>query len=297
LGFITLEKKKAFVLLDNSLRFYRSLGQLDKTPGREMMKIGLICVKEGQEDQKVILRNDLETRSFLYEELVNGLGWDVDVPTHRGYMGGLDKKMTTGPVALYYANSTVEVIFHEITLMPTVENDDQQILKKRHVGNDIVHIVWSEHCRNYKPDTITSQFNDAHIVIYPLPNGLYKIQVFRKEDKIPLFGPLIHGMAITKQLLAHLVRSTAINANRYVRYNTEGYMRPYPTRQKQLQEITGRYKTNKEFTAFNVDFIQQKKEPKEADPLTDLASPPLSPHKEHVEKNQTGTPGEQPTKN
>jgi len=286
LGFVTLEKKKSFTLLENSSRFYRSLAQLDKTPGREMMKIGLICVKEGQEDQKIILRNDTAHRSPIYEELVNGLGWEVDVPSHKGYLGGLDKKMTTGPVALYYANSTMEVIFHEITLMPTVENDEQQILKKRHVGNDIVHIVWSEHCRNYKPDTITSQFNDAHIVIYPLPNGLFRVQIFRKEEKIPLFGPLIHGMAINKQLLAQLVRATAINANRYVRYNTEGYMRPYPTRQKQLAEITSRYKTNKEFTPFNLDVIQQRREPKENDPSTDISSPPLSPHTRET------TPGE-----
>lgn len=43
------------------------------------------------------------------------------------------------------------------------DGDDQQILKKRHVGNDMVHVVWSEHTRDYRPGTITSQFNDAHV--------------------------------------------------------------------------------------------------------------------------------------
>jgi hypothetical protein len=56
-----------------------------------------------------------------------------------------------------------------------------QVAKKRHVGNDFVHIVWSEHKRDYNPDTIVSQFNDAHIVIYPLPSGLFRIQIFKKE--------------------------------------------------------------------------------------------------------------------
>lgn len=44
-------------------------------------------------------------------------------------MGGLDKKLTTGTVGPYYGNATMEVIFHDITLMPTNENDPQQIHK------------------------------------------------------------------------------------------------------------------------------------------------------------------------
>lgn len=55
------------------------------------------------------------------------------------------------------------------------------ISQKRHVGNDTVHIVWSEHGRNYSPNTITSQFNDAHVIIYPLHNGLYRIQIAKKD--------------------------------------------------------------------------------------------------------------------
>ena len=66
--------------------------------------------------------------------------------------------------------------------MPTNATDDQQIHKKRHVGNDIVHIVYSEHTKDYHPETITTQFNDAHVIVYPLANGLYRIQVYRKEN-------------------------------------------------------------------------------------------------------------------
>ena len=54
--------------------------------------------------------------------------------------------------------------------------------QKRHVGNDAVHIVWTENKRDYDPKTITSQFNDVHIVVYPMPNGLYRVQVFKKQQ-------------------------------------------------------------------------------------------------------------------
>ena len=92
-----------------------------------MLKIGVIYVKYGQDDQKVLLRND--TKSELYAEFVRGLGWPIDIATHKGYLGGLDPKLTTGVTAPYYANSVMEVVFHDISSMPTIPSDNQQIHK------------------------------------------------------------------------------------------------------------------------------------------------------------------------
>lgn len=50
---------------------------------QEILKIGVIYVKPGQDDQKDILRND--SGSPLYREFVDALGWPVDLKTHRGY--------------------------------------------------------------------------------------------------------------------------------------------------------------------------------------------------------------------
>lgn len=161
--------------------------------------------------------------------------------------------MSTGESALYWANSTLEVIFHEIVSMPTIDSDPQQIQKaamlfyrklisfqKRHVGNDFVHIIWSEHLRDYNPLTITSQFNEAHIIIYPLPNGLFRIQTYRipavsthknycVTAQVPPYGPLQHGMVVNKELLSILVRETAVNANRALAAyrNPDAYNRPH----------------------------------------------------------------------
>ena len=249
LGFLSYEKQAYFSMVEDSQRFQRSLTQLDKTSGREMLKIGLIYVKYGQDDQKIIMQND--SKSELFAEFVRGLGWTIDIPSHKGYLGGLDPKLTTGSTAPYYANSIMEVVFHDISAMPTnhSSSDDQQIHKKRHVGNDIVHVVYSEHCCDYHPSTITSQFNDAHIIVYPLHNGLFRIQIYRKEN-VQLFGPLLHGMCVNKKILPILVRQTAINANRYVRYKTEGYCRPFPTRRKALDEIVERFKVPRPYEEF-----------------------------------------------
>jgi len=200
------------------------------------------------------------TRNPIFYEFVRGLGWTIDVAQHRGYLGGLDKGLTTGTHSPYYANSMMEVIFHDVTSMPTNAADVQQIHKKRHVGNDIVHIIYTEHVRDYSPQTITSQFNDAHVVVYPIPNGLFRIQIYRKENVV-LFGPLLHGMAVNKKILSSLVRLTAVQANRTVRFNTEGYTRPYPTRRKALKEIVERYKIQKSYEELIPEVIKQTVKP------------------------------------
>lgn len=40
-----------------------------------------------------------------------------------------------------------------------------------------------------------------------------------------------------------LTRQTAINAYRYVRYNTQGYTKPFVLRKQRIEEIMQRYQT------------------------------------------------------
>jgi hypothetical protein len=216
-----IRAKSYLRLLDNGDKLERSLRHLDKSPVRETMKMGVIYVGRNQQTQQDILKND--RGSAAYERFITQLGWEIELDKHRGFCGGLDsnpKSLSNGKTALYYANSHSEVIFHVITKMPTKESDKQQIDKKRHVGNDYVHIVWSDNdSHEYDPGTITSHFNDVQVVIYPLrktQKGLFLIQIFSKE-KVPLFGPLQSGMVVHQQDLARLVRQTAMNANRVCR--------------------------------------------------------------------------------
>ncbi|RLN96299.1 hypothetical protein BBJ28_00009332 [Nothophytophthora sp. Chile5] len=235
-----LKKKSSLKLLEHGAKLERSLRHLDKSPTRETMKIGVIYVGKKQRTQQDILQNEKGSRA--YSLFLQQLGWEVDMQTHRGFVGGLDanpKSLSNGTSTLYYASSHSEVIFHVVTMMPTKPSDPQQIDKKRHVGNDYVHIVWSDNATQvYDPSTITSHFNDVQIVIYPLrkaQRGLFLIKIHSK-DKVPPFGPLQSGMVVHQADLARLVRQTAMNANR-----TMLYVRPYPTRKKLVDEIVERY--------------------------------------------------------
>lgn len=52
----------------------------------------------------------------------------------------------------------------------------------RHLGNDEVHIVWSEHWRDYRRTIFKTQFADVLIVIYLLPSRLFRIQINKKSN-------------------------------------------------------------------------------------------------------------------
>ncbi|KAK1792891.1 hypothetical protein P4O66_001622 [Electrophorus voltai] len=59
------------------------------------------------------------------------------------------------------------------------------LLELRHLGNDEVHIVWSEHTRDYRRGIIPTEFGDVLIIIYPVKNRMYSIQIIKKPEASP----------------------------------------------------------------------------------------------------------------
>ena len=67
----------------------------------------------------------------------------------------------------------------------------------RHLGNDEVHIVWSEHYRDYRHGIVNTEFADVMIVIYPLENRLFRIQIIKKPQVEKLCT--INGSPLSKR--------------------------------------------------------------------------------------------------
>ncbi|KAL5008782.1 hypothetical protein ScPMuIL_014363 [Solemya velum] len=213
MGLLAWEKRTHFDLLRKSDKLLREMKNLDNQKCRETHKFAVLFIAEGQEDRQSVLSNDGGSKS--YEEFVAGLGWEVELELHQGFLGGLQQNKTTGETAPYFATSTYEVIFHVSTRMPSGTEESMHV-KMRHLGNDEVHIVWSEHVRDYRRGIIPTEFGDVLIIIYPLPNGLCRIQINRKPE-LPHFGPLFDGAMVDHLVLPGLVRATAINASRVKR--------------------------------------------------------------------------------
>ncbi|XP_012254870.2 probable Rho GTPase-activating protein CG5521 isoform X5 [Athalia rosae] len=246
LGLSGWEQRRKLHLLSKNEKLLRELRNLDNQRSRETHKMAVIYVGQGQEDKNSILNN--VTASKEYESFVARLAWEIELESHTGFLGGLVPGKASGVTAPYFATSFTEVIFHVATRMPS-DSPESLLQKTRHLGNDEIHIVWSEHWRDYRRDIIPTEFCDVLIVIYPLPNKLFRIQISRKTE-IPFFGPLFDESIVEDIVLPGLVRATALAASRAKRSTLTLYQHYYEERARSLDTVVRNHKEATTFEEF-----------------------------------------------
>ncbi|XP_053156156.1 rap1 GTPase-activating protein 1-like [Hemicordylus capensis] len=95
------------------------------------------------------------------------------------FRGGLDvTRGQTGTESVYTNFRGKEIMFHVSTKLPFTEGDAQQLQRKRHIGNDIVAIVFHDENTPFVHDMIASNFLHAYVVVqlhhHALGETLYK---------------------------------------------------------------------------------------------------------------------------
>ncbi|KAJ2907752.1 hypothetical protein GGI21_003573 [Coemansia aciculifera] len=230
-----------YVPLIKSETLFRDIQALDRIHARETVKVAVLYVGPGQWSETEILSNSLRDTSRSYRSFVDSLGWQVDLATFQGFTGKLEIDGSDGESCPYYADENIEVAFHEAAAMPKDEREMRQIKKKRHIGNDHVHIIWNESHHNYRPETISGDFGNVQIQIRPLEAGEYGIGIYRDEQIKP-FGPLIDGMIVSADILTTAVRATAINGHRRaIQAFFRTFTHPYIIRQQLINQIVDRH--------------------------------------------------------
>lgn len=164
-------------------------------------KFGILYQRHGQTTEEELFCNTNSSPAF--EEFLDSLGQRIRLKDHKGYRGGLDiQNGHTGDEAIYEVFKEREVMFHVSTMLPYTEADPQQLQRKRHIGNDIVAIVFQESNTPFSPDMIASHFLHAFIVVQPLepntPNTRYKVSVTARDD-VPFFGPTLPNPAVFRK--------------------------------------------------------------------------------------------------
>ncbi|XP_048882530.1 rap1 GTPase-activating protein 1 [Brienomyrus brachyistius] len=159
-------------------------------------KFGVLYQKEGQLTEKDILSNNDESEEF--RDFLSILGETVKLQGFTGFRGGLDVcHGQTGSKAVYTSFSGREIMFHVATKLPFTEGDTQQLQRKRHIGNDIVALVYQEGQVPFVCDIISSHFLHCFIVVRRVQGedgakeggrGLFQVCVTARED-VPPFGP------------------------------------------------------------------------------------------------------------
>ncbi|XP_068600338.1 rap1 GTPase-activating protein 2-like [Brachionichthys hirsutus] len=164
-------------------------------------KFGVIYQRFGQVSEEELFRNSEETPAFT--EFLRLLGDTVELQDFKGFRGGLDVSHgQTGSQSVYTVHRQQEIMFHVSTKLPFTEGDTQQLQRKRHIGNDIVAVVFQEGATPFVPDMIASNFLHAFVMVQveePRPDSTsYKVSVTARED-VPRFGPPLPNPAIFRK--------------------------------------------------------------------------------------------------
>ncbi|CAG8460668.1 4214_t:CDS:2 [Racocetra fulgida] len=194
-----LISKEAPIPLPDDDSTTRALSMLDLTPVVDFYKIGVLYVGKDQFNETEILSNIHGSQDYI--NFLNNLGTLIRLKDCKHvYTGGLDTEYDTdGEYAYYWEDDITQVIFHCATLMPTnLERDPQCSLKKRHIGNDYVTIVYNDSGHDQTESTNNSSY--------------FKIQMQRRSD-MPEIGPITEFKMISSESLPAFARQTALHAN------------------------------------------------------------------------------------
>ncbi|XP_046591870.1 GTPase-activating Rap/Ran-GAP domain-like protein 3 isoform X9 [Neodiprion lecontei] len=162
---------------------------LEEQEGSVNFKFGVVYAKEGQTTDDEMLSNEKGSHDFhrfldLLGERIRLKGWDK-------YRGGLDVKGDmTGKESVYTVYAGHEVMFHVSTMLPHSKDNPQQLERKRHIGNDIVNVIFTDDptaLDSFNPNCIKSQFTHVFAIVSSDSSG-WRVAVYCDEC-VPLFGP------------------------------------------------------------------------------------------------------------
>ncbi|GAA49518.1 GTPase-activating rap/Ran-GAP domain-like protein 3, partial [Clonorchis sinensis] len=130
-----------------------------------------------------------------FNQFIKLLGDRINLKSWDRFKGGLDTKSnTTGIDSVYTVYEGHEIMFHVSTLLPFSTENRQQIERKRHVGNDIVNIIFVDGIEpdaqpSWMPSMMKTHFTHIFaIVTYCKKSSTYRLNVFA-EESVPIFGP------------------------------------------------------------------------------------------------------------
>ncbi|KAK4189086.1 hypothetical protein QBC35DRAFT_494192 [Podospora australis] len=246
----------------------RSIRNFDRNSTVDGHKVGVIYIGDGQTNEVEILANTIGGPDYL--TFLKGLGSLTRLKGATFNTQGLDRENDIdGRYTYCWRDRVTEIVFHVTTQMPTnLEHDPQCIMKKRHIGNDFVNIIWNDSGLPFRFDQFPSQFNYVYIVITPTPrrsfaatrelasqreageqagkkshSPFYMVQVMSAPG-FPEISPAAEPKLVSLGALPRLVRLMALNASVFslVWANREGeHVSSWRNRLQEINRLRERY--------------------------------------------------------
>jgi hypothetical protein len=187
MGFISTFKQAA-----NLQSFSDELLKMDQSFVKRDLKIGVIYLKEGQETEEEIFTNKEASPGF--NNFLGLLGDRIKLKGFAHFRGGLDTtSQQTGDESVYTQWRGHRIMYHVSTLLPNIGKSSEQLIqRKRHIGNDIVCVVFVDgKDTRFDPTAIRSHFLHTYIVVCPFMDDgrlKYKVGVVSREG-VPFYKP------------------------------------------------------------------------------------------------------------
>ncbi|XP_077141662.1 signal-induced proliferation-associated 1-like protein 3 isoform X3 [Ranitomeya variabilis] len=233
----------------NSSKVTEQLLKLDEQGLCRKHKVGILYCKAGQSSEEEMYNN--ESAGPAFEEFLSLLGEKVCLRGFSKYAAQLDTKTdSTGTHSLYTNYQDYEIMFHVSTMLPYTPNNRQQLLRKRHIGNDIVTVIFQEPgALPFTPQNIRSHFQHVFIIVRALEpcteTVCYRVAVTRSKD-VPPFGPPIpSGVTFRKSdVFRDFLLAKVINAENAAHKSDKFHTMATRTRQEYLKDLAENYVTN-----------------------------------------------------
>uniref|UniRef100_A0A3Q3JV76 Rap-GAP domain-containing protein n=1 Tax=Monopterus albus TaxID=43700 RepID=A0A3Q3JV76_MONAL len=233
-------------LASNSPKVRDTLLKLDEQGLNFQRKVGVMYCRAGQSSEEDMYNN--ESSGPAFEEFLDLLGERVRLKGWEKYRAQLDNRDSTGTHSLYTRYQDYEIMFHVSTMLPYTANNTQQLLRKRHIGNDIVTIVFQEPgALPFTPKSIRSHFQHVFIIVQvheACTDNTYYVAVTRSKD-MPLFGPLFPKGARFPRSPAFrdFLLAKAVNAENAAEKSEKFRSMATRTRQEYLKDLAENYVT------------------------------------------------------
>ncbi|XP_041658320.1 signal-induced proliferation-associated 1-like protein 3 [Cheilinus undulatus] len=226
----------------SSPKVTEQLLKLDEQGLSQKHKVGVLLCRAGQSTEEEMYNN--EEASPAFSAFLELLGEQVLLKGFTKYAAQLDTKTdSTGTHSLYTTYQGYEVMFHVSTMLPYMPNNPQQLLRKRHIGNDIVTIIFQEPgALPFTPQNIRSHFQHVFVIVRVhnpcSENTCYSVAVTRMKD-VPPFGPPIPSGVTFRdpETFRNFLLAKVINAENAAHKSEKFHTMATRTRQEYLRDL------------------------------------------------------------
>ncbi|KAM4628293.1 signal-induced proliferation-associated 1-like protein 3 [Polymixia lowei] len=216
--------------------------KLDEQGLSQKHKVGVLLCRAGQSTEEEMYNN--EEASPAFSAFLELLGEQVLLKGFSKYAAQLDTKTdSTGTHSLYTTYQGYEVMFHVSTMLPYMPSNPQQLLRKRHIGNDIVTIIFQEPgALPFTPQNIRSHFQHVFVIVRVhnpcSENTCYSVAVTRMKD-VPPFGPPIPSGVTFRdpEAFRNFLLAKVINAETAAHKSEKFHTMATRTRQEYLRDL------------------------------------------------------------